>query len=193
MSVLFSTLNPMDATALCTLPCFIFWWREWSTGALDKFGFIAAFGPILILYSIIANVATFSRLVPSDVIQTYVYVLPLLVLGVAGWLFPESTADDVGIALIKPSDTVLWVFVGRSLLSLTALLATLFKAGNTSAAMTNAIRNSTLVTGITTLLDILWFRRKTFKDANFSSDKAIRFTIQTLFWAALMFLLPGPL
>jgi hypothetical protein len=189
MLIQYGRLDPHQATALSTLPSLVFLVRECLTGTLGQLGFVSAFGPVLILHLVLGSVLTLAgRRVTGDWLARY-YCVPLMVLGVAGWLFPETSADDVGIALETASEKVLWVFLGRSLLSLGALLCTLFYA---NGDLTAAIRNSTLVTAVTTLLDITWIRRTTLKQAMFSWPKAIRFTMITFFLAALMFVLPGP-
>jgi hypothetical protein len=191
MLIQYGRLNPHQAAALSTLPSLWFLVREsWLTNNLAQLGFISPFGPVGILFLVLGSILTLTarRTVTSDWLARY-YCVPLMVLGVAGWLFPETSADDVGIAFETASEKVLWVFLGRSLLSLGALLCTLFFAGRD---LTAAIRNSTLVTAVTTLLDITWIRKTTLKQANFSWPKAIRFTMITFFLAALMFVLPGP-
>jgi predicted DNA repair protein MutK len=191
MLIQYGRLDPQKATALSTLPSLLFLVREWLAGTLAQLGFVSAFGPVGILHIVLGCILTLAgrrRTVTSDWLARY-YSVPLMVLGVAGWLFPETSADDVGIAFETASEKVLWVFLGRSLLSLGALLCTLlFACGD----LTTAIRNSTLVTAATTLLDITWIRKTTLKQANFSWPKAIRFTMITFFLAALMFVLPGP-
>jgi hypothetical protein len=190
MLIQYCHLDPHPATALSTLPSLLFLLREWLIGNnLAQLGFVSAFGHVLILHLVLGSILTFAgRRVTSDWLARY-YCVPLMVMGVAGWLFPETSADDVGIAFETASEKVLWVFMGRSLLSLGALLCTLFFV---NGDLTAAIRNSTLVTAVTTLLDITWIRRTTLKEANFSWPKAIRFTMITFFLAAFMFVLPGP-
>lgn len=189
--VLFAKIKPLHATALSAIPCLLVLLRDSFNGSLHRLGFINAFCPFMVLYGVSANLLAFSKLSKhANRIQTYFYA-PFMLMGVFGWLFPESTADDVGIAFSKPADKTLWTFLARSFLSMGALFYTLFCFGR--VGMIVGIRNSTLVTAVTTLLDTYLIRRSTIlSDAKFSTAKANRFILQTFTLAVLLFVLPSP-
>lgn len=172
--------------ALSGIPCFLFFVKEVYSGGLEKLGFIYAFGPFVALYCLIANLATFSRVFRRDILQKYLYA-PLTVIGAIGWLFPETTADDVGIKFLSAADKTMWTFLSRSILYTSVLFYTLVFGGG---GVTEAIRDTTVASALTTLLDIAMVRKSTLEGAGFSFAKATKYTIFMLTMAALMFLLP---
>lgn len=179
-------LSPLHSTALSAIPILAFMISEISSGSLEFLGFSRFFAPSVILYGCLVNVFVFTKFIPRESLRKYLYG-PLAMAGFLSWLIPETTSGFVGIELKTAIDKVLWVFLGKSLLSSSALLYTLL--WGRGPRVFKAMRNMTTVTAVTTVLDVIFIRGALLLEAGFSLGKAYRFISLSLSSSMLLFLL----
>jgi hypothetical protein len=178
-------LSPLQSTALSALPIVAFMISEISSGSLAFLGFSQFFAPLVIFYGCLVNILVFIKSIPQESLRKYLYG-PLTMAGLLSWLVPELTSRFVGIELKTPMDKVLWAFLGKSLLSSSALLYTLL--WGRGPRIYKAMRNMTAVTALTTVLDV-FIRGALLLEAGFSLGKAYRFIALSLSSSILLFFL----
>jgi hypothetical protein len=181
-------LSPLQSSAVSAIPCIVFFVRGILSESLDTLGFRRIFAPLVILYGSMVNIFVFSKLIPLEKLKKYLYI-PLAMAGMVSWLIPQTSANFVGIELKTAMDKVLWIFLGRSLISSSTLLYTLLLGK--SAGVSRGMRNMTSATAVTTLLDFIIIRRNVLLEAGFSLAKAYRFIFLSLSTSTLLFLLPS--
>ena len=115
--------------------------------------------------------------------------VPLTIAGLLSWLVPEKTSSVVGIELKTAMDKILWVFLGKSLLSSSALLYTLLYGKG--PRISKAMRNMTAVTALTTVMDVIFIRGRVLLEADFSFGKAYQFISLSLSSSLLLLFLLG--
>ena len=187
-------LSPLQSAALSGIPCLLYLLRGIVSQSLMRVGFNSYFAPLVISYATLVNVLTFTKVIPPEKLKKYLY-MPLMAAGVFAWLVPITSATLFGVELKTAIDKVLWIFVGRSLISTSTLIYSLALGGYVKprvAGLSKAMRNMTAGTAITTIIDVMFTRRNDLMAAGFSMNKAYRFILVSLTASGLLFALPEP-
>jgi hypothetical protein len=179
-------MTPLQCSALSGIPCLLYLLRGIFSHSFERVGFNQFFAPLVIFYATLINVLSFTNIVPPEKLKKYLY-MPLMATGIITWLLPQISASVVGIELKTAMDKVLWIFLGRGIISTSALIYSL-SFGKLELA--KAMRNMTASTAATTTLDVLFIRRNILLAAGFSIEKAYRFILVSLSASGLLFLLP---
>ena len=187
-------LSPLQAAALSGIPCLLYLLRGIITQSLMRVGFNPYFAPLVISYATLVNILTFTKLVSPKTLKRYLY-MPLMAAGIFAWSMPTTSATLFGIQLKTAMDKVLWIFVGRSLISTGTLIYSLALGGDAKrrfGGLSKAMRNMTASTAATTIIDVVFTRRNELLAAGFSLNKAYRFILVSLAASGVLFVLPGP-
>jgi hypothetical protein len=187
-------LSPLQSAALSGIPCLLYLLRGIVSQSLMRVGFNPYFAPLVISYATLVNVLTFTKIIPPEKLKKYLY-MPLMAAGIFAWSLPITSATLFGVELKTAMDKVLWIFVGRSLISTGTLIYSLALGGNVKprlVGLSKAMRNMTAWTAITTIVDVMFTRRNLLLAAGFSMNKAYRFILVSLTASGLLFALPDP-
>jgi hypothetical protein len=188
--VIIARLTPLQSAALSGLPCLIFLLHGIMSQSLTRIGFNPFFAPLVISYAALVNILTFTNFVPPEQLKKYLY-LPQMVAGLFAWLLPQTSAGIFGVQLKTAMDIVLWIFLGRSLISTSTLIYSLAlcKVRKTTG-LSRAMRNMTASTTVTTIVDVAFTRQTLLLAAGFSMTKAYRFIMVSIAASGLLFVLP---
>ena len=187
-------LSPLQSAALSGIPCLLYLLRGIVSQSLMRVGFNPFFGPLVISYATLVNLLTFTNIIPPEKLKKYLY-MPLVAAGIFAWSLPTTSATLFGVELRTAMDKVLWIFVGRSLISTGTLIYSLALGGNAKprlVGLSRAMRNMTAWTAITTIIDVVFTRQNDLLAAGFSLNKAYRFILVSVTASGLLFALPEP-
>ena len=192
--VILTQLSPLQSAALSGIPCLLYLLRGILTQSLMRVGFNPFFAPLVISYATLINILTFTTIIPPEKLKKYLY-MPLVAAGIFAWSLPSSSATMFGVQLKTAMDKVLWIFVGRSLISTGTLIYSLALEGNVKprfGVLSKAMRNMTASTAATTIIDFAFTRRSEMLAAGFSMEKAYRFILFSLTASGILYAIPGP-